>query len=440
MLMAAMMTVYRVEMFAQATSSVKKSTEPVVGKVLSVSQDQIRIQSKTSDSPIEFVVRPPKQFSNFKPGDVIVVTFRWDGDSQIVVSAQKPGSMKSSPGSAPEYGEYGVTAQAKPAVVPAPQMAPPSYEAAAPQVQPDNGNTAEAQPLNPPVPQTVPPSYEAAAQQVPPEPGGTQTANTEQLDEDSSGSGVPSADRAMRIQEKLVAQFKLTKTTADHTDIITAGDVVELHKTGLVMCSTASEYAYYNNYAGGAFKPDPKSGAKDAFKGWGNSVYTGGAGDVVGVTGNACSSRKFVAGEKFWVTGVTVKQDGVIVDTYSDPYNDQRYYGKIKFTFPVKGSMPSANALVEAMREVMSVVPSDNKEGQSLQAAIASPPAAPAMAPPPPPADTPPATIALGQTKDQVIAIFGQPVRLVKLAGTTEIYFYKDMKITFVNGRVTNVQ
>jgi len=37
-----------------------------------------------------------------------------------------------------------------------------------------------------------------------------------------------------------------------------------------------------------------------------------------------------------------------------------------------------------------------------------------------------------------VVAGFGQPVRTAKLAGTKEIYFYKDMKVTFTNGKVSN--
>ena len=63
----------------------------------------------------------------------------------------------------------------------------------------------------------------------------------------------------------------------------------------------------------------------------------------------------------------------------------------------------------------------------------------PDIAPPPPPADTPPPTIALRQTKDEVIAGFGQPMRIVKL-GVKEIYYYKDMKVTFTSGKVSNVE
>jgi tetratricopeptide (TPR) repeat protein len=56
--------------------------------------------------------------------------------------------------------------------------------------------------------------------------------------------------------------------------------------------------------------------------------------------------------------------------------------------------------------------------------------------PPPPPAPAP--TISLGQTKEQVAAAFGEPVRKAVL-GPKEIFFYKEMKVTFTNGKVSNV-
>jgi hypothetical protein len=48
-------------------------------------------------------------------------------------------------------------------------------------------------------------------------------------------------------------------------------------------------------------------------------------------------------------------------------------------------------------------------------------------------------SIELGQTADQVVALLGQPDRKATL-GPKEIYFYKDMKVTLQNGRVSDVQ
>jgi hypothetical protein len=62
---------------------------------------------------------------------------------------------------------------------------------------------------------------------------------------------------------------------------------------------------------------------------------------------------------------------------------------------------------------------------------------APAPAPAPPPAE--PTQIALGQSIDDVTAALGTPVRIVDLT-TKKIYVYKDLKITFKSGKVSEVQ
>jgi len=59
----------------------------------------------------------------------------------------------------------------------------------------------------------------------------------------------------------------------------------------------------------------------------------------------------------------------------------------------------------------------------------------PAPAAPP----QPPAAIQLGQTPDQVVAILGQPDKIASV-GTKKIYWYKDMKIIFINDKVTDVE
>jgi hypothetical protein len=50
-----------------------------------------------------------------------------------------------------------------------------------------------------------------------------------------------------------------------------------------------------------------------------------------------------------------------------------------------------------------------------------------------------PVTISFGQTIEEVGAILGQPEKVVDLGGK-KIYVYKDMKITFADGRVSDVQ
>jgi hypothetical protein len=64
--------------------------------------------------------------------------------------------------------------------------------------------------------------------------------------------------------------------------------------------------------------------------------------------------------------------------------------------------------------------------GPSAGAAAAAPAAAPAE-------------ISLGQTIDQVVGILGQPKTISDL-GSKKIYVYKDMKVVFIGGKVSDVQ
>jgi hypothetical protein len=45
----------------------------------------------------------------------------------------------------------------------------------------------------------------------------------------------------------------------------------------------------------------------------------------------------------------------------------------------------------------------------------------------------------MGQTTDEVVAILGQPEKILNL-GAKQIYVYKDLKVTFVKGKVTDAQ
>ena len=243
------------------------------------------------------------------------------------------------------------------------------------------------------------------------------------------------------LLKKLNDQFVLTKMTADGMDVVTAGSTVTLHRDGLQMCSVQAKLPMPNVYRDGKI-----SAGKFA---WALSMGM--------VQPNLPSSqvpiRPFVADEKFWVTAVGVEHNEVVFKFYSDAYQDVRYYAQLAFPFNKK-SAPSADDLLKMIAEVVTAEPPSTSQGDAPGAAPTSaPPAAPmapvpppapmpAIAPPPPPADTPPAptkTISLGDTKDHVIAAFGQPQKVVQL-GTKEIDYYPDMKVTFIKGKVTDVQ
>jgi len=285
------------------------------------------------------------------------------------------------------------------------------------------------------------------------------------------------ADDAASIQKKLTGEYSLTKTTADLTDIVTAGSILVLQKDNLVLSPTTTTGLGGNTYKDGKISQNAAVKAKSAFGKLGRIPGVGiipGTGAAAGAAGTADSAsgaapRTYVTGEKMWVTKIEIKndnkEDAVIFDLYTDAVNEIRYRGQIRMVLPKGAGVDQASKLVAEVFKVQP--PEDQKDtsanggGQQQQQqqqqappaaaqqapppAIAPPPPPPADAappdipPPPPPSDTPPATIALKQTIEQVVAIMGQPVRIANL-GTKQIYYYKDLKVTFTAGKVTDVQ
>jgi len=250
------------------------------------------------------------------------------------------------------------------------------------------------------------------------------------------------------IEQKLDSQYTLTKTTADKSDIVTAGAVLVLKKDNLMTVDVTSSNMFQNTYRDGKITQNTLGKiARFHLPG------------VPAAPSSGAAQRTFEAGEKLWVTKIEVKDTGADMELYSDAINDVRY--RAVLNFPFKGSDPIGVQAAKMIAEVFDVQPGDDSGangGQQQQAPAgggqaqrppaggtqpqqADAPPAP-IPPPPPPADEPPAapkTISLGQTKDVVVANFGQPGKIAKV-GTKEIYYYPDLKVTFVNGKVTDVQ
>jgi len=80
------------------------------------------------------------------------------------------------------------------------------------------------------------------------------------------------------------------------------------------------------------------------------------------------------------------------------------------------------------------------QETASQEAAILQQAGTAAPMPPSPAPQVDPSTVSEGQTIDQVEAILGGKLVLKASVGNKKIYYYKDMKITFVDGKVTDIQ
>jgi hypothetical protein len=246
------------------------------------------------------------------------------------------------------------------------------------------------------------------------------------------------------MQQKLDMQFKLTTTTANQSDIVTAGDVIAVQKEGLKLSALASPLMESNTYKDGKIGG---GAAKRAWGGFGVALLQGVAAglDTSGATSvpDSIPGRTMAVGEKCWITAVTAQKDGINFKLYTDADdNGIRYHANLKILFPNKKQVPSVDAAMKLVSEVLTSVSGDNQGSPDASQASAPPPPPaplPEIAPPPPPPDAPPPTIAIGQTRNQVIAGFGLPLRSTKL-GVKEICYYKDMKVTFRNGKVSNVE
>jgi len=101
----------------------------------------------------------------------------------------------------------------------------------------------------------------------------------------------------------------------------------------------------------------------------------------------------------------------------------------LKFLFP-KGSIPSPDSALGTIAEVLKVDSAETSAGASPAQVSGD------RNPTPAPVDT--KTIALGQTRDQVISLFGVPSKIVQL-GSKEIDYFPGMKVTFVQNKVTDM-
>ena len=167
-----------------------------------------------------------------------------------------------------------------------------------------------------------------------------------------------SADQRAAIQHALDTQFRLTKTTADRSDIVTAGSVLVLHKDGLVMCSLDTPAPPTSTYKGG--KLGMGFGATLS---WNMQL----GGDEL----RRCAAAQVCGGRE--ILGHRLRRPGRrhVFNLYSDPYQDVRYYGNLKVAFG-KHSMPPADEVLKTVAEVITAKPDEQRGTKRASTAGAS--------------------------------------------------------------------
>lgn len=204
------------------------------------------------------------------------------------------------------------------------------------------------------------------------------------------------------IAQRIESTYALTKPTADMTDIVKQGDALVLKQDDLFMCDISSAIPSYNTYKRGKIHQSLLNKMK---------FFT--------ASGSAPTvpTRMFVAGEKVMLTNVETTDNGVRLSLLSDNINGHSYKAYLVLPFS-KGSPPSPDAVLQTFAEVVSVAAPAHQAPVAAQSR----------------------TLSVGQTKEQVTAILGQPTTVVKLSSSKEIYYFPTMKVTFTGDRVSNVQ
>jgi len=143
--------------------------------------------------------------------------------------------------------------------------------------------------------------------------------------------------------------------------------------------------------------------------------------------------RDLPLGENVYLYKVEVKDNGVVFHVQPcgncdfSMIDPSPFRAGITFQFP-KGWLESTGT--DQIDQTISQVFTIAGSGDS------SPPM---MAPAQPPAQGSPPKIEFGQSPEQVLAALGQPAKVVDL-GNKKIFVYRDLKITFIDGKVADVQ
>ncbi len=158
-------------------------------------------------------------------------------------------------------------------------------------------------------------------------------------------------------------------------------------------------------------------------------------------------TRFLQVGEKVYVQKVDVnlKTDKIQLtvvecDQCNGVNQPSLYKGVVSFEF-AKGSLATADPgmIEDTIAQVFTI---DNENGSQQNQDQNAQQEQQQQQPPPPQQQAPPpepASIQMGMTVDQVESALGPPDKKVSI-GAKLIYVYKDLKVTFTNGKVTDAQ
>lgn len=244
------------------------------------------------------------------------------------------------------------------------------------------------------------------------------------------------------VESDLKKTYKLTTVQSDSTGLAVteAGTVLVIKKGGIRSYPPGDAVVLPNSFKDGAMKTA-------AAKTLGTAGKLGGHFGIPKAPDTQDNSRLLPLNEKVYFTKISVDAQKDIVhvyvvecDTCNSVQQPSNFKAWVDFQFP-KGYISGGADAGQIADVIAQVFANDTGGGGDAnaqqQAGGDQQQAAAAPAAPDPPKQ--PQSIEKGQTEDQVVAAFGQPDKIVNL-GAKKLYIYKDMKVTFIGGKVADVQ
>jgi hypothetical protein len=253
--------------------------------------------------------------------------------------------------------------------------------------------------------------------------------------------------QAPTLQEQLAAQYKVAKMGSDTGgySVVEKGTLLAIQKGGILGVPYSDQSILSTKYENGQVKSP-------------NTVLSKGIGFGMKKFGKEQTTHLMQVNDKVYPThiDVNVAKDTVtlgIVECDTCNKTDPPTYMKanVVFQFP-KGSLANGQVgqVEDMIGQVLSISNDDSQQAQGDQQQGGGAdqggqqPATQDQAQQPAAQDqqqqqAAPVSIEKGMTTDQVEAAMGQPDKKVNL-GTKQIYYYKDMKVIFLSGKVSDVQ
>ena len=252
------------------------------------------------------------------------------------------------------------------------------------------------------------------------------------------------------LEDQLKAQFTLVKMGSDTSGaaVVEAGTILAIKKGGILSVPNSDQSILSTKYEGGVVHSP-------------NTLLSKGLGFGMKKFGKEQTTRLMQVGEKVYPSKIVVdlSKDHITMsiiacDSCNNTSPTTFYKADVVFQFP-HGTLAAASPskVEDIIAELLAIDDSGGDQGNNQQGDNGNDQGgnqgggngngngggngggqAQQQAPPPEPQ-----SIEKGQTPDQVKAALGTPDKIVNL-GTKQIYVYKDLKVTFVNGKVSDVQ